>query len=816
MACTGTIPCQLTRALHLIFCLVSATVCTAQVVLNEVCSRNSTVLEDAYGRHPDWIELHNTGAQPVDLAGHFLSDRINSLSKWALPPLVLPAGGYVVLLSGDIGLGDTYFSFGVSGAGETVYLSDAGLQIVDQLEIPALHADHSYGRMGTGTRVFDAPTPGAQNVGPGYAGYAPAPVLAPPPGIHAAGVQVLITAAGGTTIHYTTNGREPDLTSPVYAQPLQLQESAVVQALSTAADMLPSAAVSGTYLIGIDHELPVLSIAVDPDTMFHVDLGIYMHGPNADTAYPYRGANFWEGNYIPAHLEFFEDGARRISQKIDLRIQGGSSARPKPQRPLRLTARKRYGQEFFEYPFFPERPYNERYKQIVLRNSGGDFCLSNFRDGLFHQIALHNDLDVDVLAYKPVVVYINGAYWGMMNMRERISARNLALAHGLVEEDMLLLEEENIIIQGDTVQFHALAEYIEVNDMNDPLHFAVVEEQLDIQSFIDYFALEMYAGNVDWPSNNIKFWKPSITEGKWRYLLHDLDATMVAAGYIPMDVNMFHWVLVHRAGWMHSEMLRGLLENDEFRRGFINRMADLMNTSFSPGRFQQEVDLITQTIGSEMGPHFGKWEQWVQVWYYHAHDTIPEFARVRPDHVRGHIMEEYDMLSTADIRFDVFPPEGGSLTINTIAPSHPFQGIYFKGNPIDVSIAVADGYTFDHWEYSAEPEYRDGSLAIRKDLAASGSLTAVLKQDGEGLMAWPNPVSDQLNTAFNASAPGTAIFTMYDAQGRLMLEDQRQCNVGTNRIYLDLRTIPAGVYILSVVLHGERQTTRVVRTDVTP
>ena len=277
--------------------------------------------------------------------------------------------------------------------------------------------------------------------------------------------------------------------------------------------------------------------------MFNEDLGLYMMGPNADPEYPHYGANFWSERSLPVRMEFFEpDGTRGIVQQVDVKIHGGRRSRNNPQRPLRLTAKGKYGKDVMHYPFFPERPDAQDFNTLILRNAGGDFCLANFRDALFHEISLHNDLDIDELAFRPAACYINGEYWGLIEIRERIDVEHLHYNYGADLDSVLFMEEENWSVQGDTIHFWNLMQFIYTQDLNDPANWAHVDSLLDIHSCKDYFALEMQAGNVDWPSNNLKYWKPSVTQGKWRYVMYDLDATMQLYGWIPEDLDMFYWV----------------------------------------------------------------------------------------------------------------------------------------------------------------------------------------------------------------------------------------------------------------------------------
>ena len=779
-----------------------------QVVINEACSRNQGILTDDEGDHPDWLELHNAGTEPVDLTGYHLSDRLDEPQMWAIPSSIIPPNGYLVHLSGEAldALG-----FNLSGTGETVYLSDPGGSIVDALVIPALQIDHSFGRTMDGPRVFEVPTPGLPNNTSGHLGYAPAPSLDPPFAFQQ--VSVAVTAPlPGATIHYTLDGRPPTVSSPTINGPLQIDQPTVVRAMAVAPGLLPSEVITGSYLPGEMRSMPIISIAVDPDTMFHEELGLYMPGPNADPMHPFLGANFWQNKHIPAHFEYFENGVREVSQLVDLRMHGGSSARTRPQRPFRITARKKYGKEMLEHAFFPERPHVDRSKRIILRNSGNDHCLANFRDGLFHHFALHQGLDVDVLAFRPAVAFVNGSYWGIMNMRERADKQYLQQVHAAGEAPVLL-EDINESIEGDSLSFHELNGYILANDLNVPASFEEVAGQLDLSSYTDYFVLEMWAGNVDWPANNVRYWRPSADQGKWRYILQDLDATMEMAGFIPPDVDMFQWVLEHWAGSLHSEIFRSLLENDGFRRGFINRFADLMNTAFLPGNFQQEVDAITNTIRTEVPHHFIRWGYSPDIWHLHAEDVIPRFGRTRSGYVRAHIEEHFGLDGQVSLRFEVYPPDAGTVTINTIRPELPFDGIYFDGNAIDLLVEPRAGHVFDHWEFSMEPGGRSEQMAITKNFQGHGTITAVMRQQDDAMHVWPNPVWEEAIISFNSLTMGDAAITVHDANGRLVMERTEPLHEGTNRIRISTTALTSGVFLIRVEHGGRQRLSRLVKLN---
>lgn len=787
----------------------------AQLVINEVCSKNNTVLDNGTGSHPDWIEVYNAGSTTISLADFYLSDVINDPSPWQLPNEDMEPGEYQVFLSGDVDQNDHWFPFSLSRNGETLFLTDISGTTFQTFAVPYLHTDHSYGRWnGSEQRYFEFPTPGAANTTTAYLGYVPTPVFSRAPGFVGQGSQIEIAPISGATIHISTDGSDPNASTAQYGGWITLNNTQVVKAIAYAPDLLPSEIASNTYFVNENTALAVVSLSVHPDSLFDETIGLYMLGPNADPEYPHFGANFWSERSIAVRVEYFdEQHQREVDQVVDLKIHGGRVSRNQPQRPLRLTARKEYGADLFEYPFFPEKPWLGEHKTVILRNSGADWCIAEQRDQLWHQTALHGGLDVDVLAYRPVAVYINGEYWGLMELRERIDEDYLHYNYNADKGDLLLMEEENVSIQGDTIHFHNLKEYIYDHDMNDPVHYAFVDSLLDIKSFMDYAILEMYAGNVDWPSNNLKYWKPSIAEGKWRYLLYDLDATMNIFGWIPVDLDSFYWVLVHRAGFVHAEIFRSMLGNDEFKRNFLNRLADLMNTTISEESFGNEIRTNRDRIVGEIPHHFSRWGCYIPQWEDHAFNIIPNFAEVRGDIMREDVLNTFELPNTAVLEFTVFPSAAGSIALNTLEPELPFTGIYFNENDIDLSTIPANGYVFDHWEYDAEPEQLISTPTLQRSFGLDGKLRAYYRKEGELLTVFPNPFTDNVTISLYGETSGVATVQLYDPEGRLHLEHERNAIAGVNAISLDLSGMSNGVYMLKIALNGTFNTARLVKSS---
>lgn len=803
------------RAIPTILALLCVLLGQAQLVINEVCSKNLTTVADAFGDSPDWVEVRNTGASPIALANYFLSDDEAVPNAWALPNFVLGSGEHLLLFHGDVNVDGLHFPFKIDQHGERLLLSDAVGMPVDVMDVPVLRADHSCGLSidgGAPLYIFAQPTPGTANSSLGYIGYAPAPELDRSPGFHNNPLSVQVSGCTECMVHFTVDGRLPDMNSASVSGAIAINNTTTLKAIAYRPQHLPSDVTSATYFINSATDLPVVALSTHPDSLFDEEIGLYMLGPEADTVYPYWGANFWDERGVAVRFEYFdEQGVRRIDQDVELRIHGGRASRNKPQRPLRLTARDELGDDRIRYPFFPEKPELDAFKRIILRNSGSDWCQAHYRDGFFHQTALHAGLDIDVLAFKPSVVYINGEYWGILNIRERVDEDHLASNHDVDPDSLLLMNEENWPIQGDSIHFDLLQRYIRDHDMADDAHFAYVDSLLDIASLVDYFALEMFSGNSDWPSNNLKFWKPSVDTGKWRYLMYDMDATMNPVSYLPNDFDMFYWVHVHREGMMHAEIYQSLIQRPEFRRYFLNRLADLMNTCLSTEALLRENERIRSTIKDEIPRHFARWNNDPATWNEQVYDVIPLWAELRAGYMREDVLTWYELPNTAELRFSVFPPEAGTMRVNTLTPELPFKGIYFNGNDIDVSVSPAPGFSFDHWGYSAEPDSPDQNMAVRRSFAQDGDMIAYFVKDDEPLVAFPNPATSVVDLSISNAVEGTTNVTVTDALGRALGTTVHATSAGVNRITLDLGPYAAGVLQVETRTNGEVRRTRLVK-----
>ena len=264
----------------------------------------------------------------------------------------------------------------------------------------------------------------------------------------------------------------------------------------------------------------MVSIVTDPANLYDEQTGIYADGPGWTEEIPHKGANYWMDWERPAHMELLEpDGTVAISQDIGIKIFGGYTRRY-DKKSFALMSRARYGEDTFDYPIFPDLPY-QSYTHLVVRNGGSDYDRTLIRNQLQADLA-RETADVDVQAYRPSILFINGEFWGVYELLEKCNESFIARHHGVNPDKIDLLEHKgDTVVVGSKEDYQALLEYVRTHDLSVQEHYEYVASQLDIDNFIDWFTIEMYIVNTD--LGNVKIWRPQTPGSKWRCILFDLD-----------------------------------------------------------------------------------------------------------------------------------------------------------------------------------------------------------------------------------------------------------------------------------------------------
>jgi hypothetical protein len=621
---------------------------TGQLVINEASAMNMSTVKDDKGQYSDWLEIVNNGEASLNLQAYGLSDDEDSPFKWRFPDVAIDPGEHMlVYASGESSYNPSrktlHTNFSLSSNGESIILTDRWGRTIDRFNTGKLGADMSCGRNegGKGERVyFQKPTPGGENKTPVFIGYTQSPELSNPGGSYSAPINLAIKPQShAAVIRYTLDGSEPGNESQVYSSPIQISKTTVVKAKAFDDNMLPSPTVTYTYFINDTHTLPVISISTSPDNFWNPRDGLYVKGYGASSVFPYVGANYWKDIEKPIHFELYEtDGKLAFSTDAGIKIFG-SYSRAMDQKSFSIYARDKYGDDEMNYKFFPDKDISS-FKSILLRTSGQDAAFTRIRDAMVHKLVI--DTDVDAQAYRPSVVYINGQYWGIYNMREKISPYYLESNHGANPDKVDILEANGRIKAGDKADYKALVDFVSKNDMRVARNYEYVKSQMDVQEFMDYEITEIYCANTD--TGNIKFWRDKSTGQKWRWILFDTDW-----GFLDVDHNTLEYVtnpIGTGIGKRFSTALMfNLLKNDSFRDEFISRLAYHLNNTFESSRVIAVIDEMVKAIEPEMPRCLERWGGTMEGWKKRV-EVLRSFARNRPAILVRYIQQKFHLSSS--------------------------------------------------------------------------------------------------------------------------------------------------------------------------
>jgi hypothetical protein len=620
-------------------------------------------------------------------------------------------------------------NFKITSQGEDIILSDNTGQIMDRIFTGPMLADVSRGRQPDGSEnwfYFLEPTPGTANITPAYTiiDTLPPVQFSLPAGFYSNDINISLSInAENTEIRYTTDGSDPDTTSMLYESPLILAQTTVVRAKAFQQGMLPSKITTHTYFINCSHPLPVISLSTTPANFWDNEYGIYVLGDNAEPEMPHYGANYWQDWERPIHVEFFEpDGQLAFHLDAGTKIFGGWT-RMNPQKSLAIYARNQYGYDKIEYPIFPDKPIGE-FESIILRNSGNDWNYTMLRDAFM--TGLVKEIDLDIQAYRPAIVYLNGEYWGIHNVREKINEHFLAANRHVSSDNIDLLENDGIPIEGDAEYYNSMIHFLETNDISRSENYEQIKTFMNVDNFINYQVAQIYFDNWDWPGNNLKYWRPRTQSGKWRWILYDTDFGFNLYKDQDSQANTLEFATAtdgpeHPNPPWSTFIFRTLLENTQFRNEYINRSCDFLNTIFLPARVLQILNLYKTAIEPEIGDHLTRWEGSIDFWNSEI-QKLETFATQRPSHLRNHIRDKWDLGNPASLTIHISPVDAGKVKINSIIPQqYPFNGIYFRNVPLQISAIPAYGYEFSQWtgDFSNSDANMELSLTQNMNITAN-------------------------------------------------------------------------------------------------
>ena len=632
--------------------LMTAVASYGQVVINELMQSNVDCVMDDNNEFPDsWVELYNCGESTVFLRDYSLGLTADATQAWKLPNVTLKSHQYYLVYCDKEGK-DRHTDFHLeSGNGSSVYLFRQG-QVADAVtNLPKQPAPNvAYGRKHDGEETWGyqyTPTPQNANCGQICMEVLGEPIFSEVGRVTTGKEKIVLKLSipdgspEGTVIRMTVDGSEPTRASAEYKTAMTISSTRTVRAKLFCDGYLSPRSTTHSYIFFPRQlTLPVISLVTNDSYWFDNKIGIYVEGN-----YSSDRKNYEYNWRRPVNIELFTDEEEEsaLNQLCETRVQGGAS-RGCSLRSLIVYANKRFGKKRLKYEFFPDqRPGQDDFKSIILRNAGNDFDYLYMRDAIIQRtMAQHTDLDWQ--AWRPAIVYINGTYKGILNLRERSTDDNIYTNYdGL--EDIDMLENWYELKAGDIENWKAFeAFYAE--------HGHTLEEYaqwIDWKEFINLMLMNLYYNNQDFPGNNIVMWRKRSADGRWRFVAKDTDFGIGLYGSSP-NYNSIKWIYDPNydsdRAWAnhyeHTRLFRRMMEDEDFKREFIDRAATYMG-DFMNSRGTREIwDDMYEQIKTEYPNHRQLINQW---WpnYYTELTTARDWVSKRTDYFYTHLKDYYGL-----------------------------------------------------------------------------------------------------------------------------------------------------------------------------
>jgi len=539
------------------------------------------------------------------------------------------------------------------------------------------------------------------------------------------------------TIRFTTDGSLPRDTALVYDTAFYVDTTSVFRFRYFSDSLIAGPVSNYTYLINDSSSLEYFSIITDPYNLWDNDYGIYAFGDHYAPQAPYFEANFWQKWERDVHLQHFSpQGGLLWQQDAGIKIHGNWT-RMLDQKSFGFYAKSAYSNSKFDHTLFPKQPYRNSYKRFLLRNAGNDNRWGFLRDLLIHTRMKNEDIDIQM--GKTVSSYLNGEYWGIYHLREKIDRFYVEENWGVSPDSVNLLEQNGLVISGNRNEFENLMHFVQNNDLSIQTNYQYVSDRIDINNWINNLISNLYHHNTDWPHHNTKFWNSS--DHKWRQILVDQDVTMALRSNNIASKNSLTQIQNDSISYL-AIMYKALLKNVNFKIQYSNRFADLMNTIFLEENYLPLFDSIMEKMDPEMQKHGDRWGMNYDSWKNIYTERIKTFIKDKPPYMRAHLRHQYSLGTYDTITLSVNPLGKGRIKLNSLfITDENWSGLYYDSIPINLEAIPNPGFQFVEWQSATSPQLADSGRIIKNwYLKAHDSITAIFYS--------PTGVEDTLSVAF--------------------------------------------------------------------
>lgn len=512
------------------------------------------------------------------------------------------------------------------------------------------------------------------------------------PGTYSKAIQVSVSASSSLSFYYSLNGSYPTTASAIWDRPIRLDTVKSLLVALVRNHKLTDTFYAGTYVVGFKSVLPITSLILPNEDLFDEQKGIYVGGRRPDGS---LWGNCWKGNMEKAaFFEYIDKGDPILSQQCGLKIFGGMT-RENAEKSMRVIAKKEYGKGKFKYKMFPTKEVSS-FNSLVLRTSGNDLNRTRFLDMMVSSIA--KDLGIDYLAYKPSVLFVNGEYWGIHNIREKNGIDYLHENHGAGEDDTDLIREFESLEHGSLTRFKKLIADASSLDPSSPTFIDSIGRQMDIDNYLRYSILQIHIVNPD-SRGNIRFWRSASVDDRFRWICYDADLSFSSEGLNFLEKK----ISPVQTDWYNPQwstiLLRRLLANKDIRNQFITNYCFYLSTIFKKDSLHSRINYFKNLISPEIDRHVKRrnFNQTRENWEKNV-DRLQNFATKREQVALENLKLHFNLGDMYTLSLVNDDSSAHVYIENNKVTSFPFQTKFFKHIPFHITAKPSNPrYTFLQW-----------------------------------------------------------------------------------------------------------------------
>ncbi len=801
---------------------------------------------DNFNENEDWIELYNTSPNAVNIGNYYLSDRLNQPTKWRFPANVMISGNskLVIWASGrDVSSGGSYHTnFLLTQTklpSESIVLSDANGNIIDQVNVEVTQKHHSRGRNpdgGANWSVFVTPSPGSpNNSADARQRYAAAPTFSLNAGFYNIPVTITIsTTEPGATIYYTKDGTLPTINSTLYTSGVTIDSTTVLKAIVVP----PSSGIANsnicfaTYFINEVHTLPVVSIS----------------GNQLRTLADGNSSLKPEGT-----IEYFNMSKQRTTAGYGEFNSHGQDSWALDQRSLDYIMRDEMGYNYaLQEQLFGTLTPRDEFQRVILRAAGDDNYpaahqsqnqgSAHLRDAYIQNLAKTGGLDLDVRTATKTIVYLNGIYWGVYDIRELPDDHDYTKYY--YNQDKYHLQY--IETWGSTwaeyggpqalTDWDQLRSWVMSSNMTVSSVWDSVISTIDVYSLVDYVIVNSVSVCSDWLNYNTGWWRgldPDGSHKRWGWILWDNDATfghyinytgIPDKGPTALPCNVENAGLNDPKG--HIDLLNKLRQNPDFNQYYISRYIDLSNTVFSCDNMLHTLDSLIAVIDPEMNRHSIRWTGTYSEWHANAMQ-LRSFIETRCSTMASLMNTCYTLTGPYPLFINADPVGTGKVKVNSLTiTDFPWTGNFHGGIAVKLKALpdTLNGFSFDQWEtYHNNVLPSVYSVNAELQLTTGDTLIAHFAQqpvtireipDGIEAIAYPSVFSNETRIDFYQKNNSPVDIVLYSLTGIPVYKIAGQNKQGMNSFTLNLSGtgLSTGIYMLNLKSASGNKTIKLVYT----